>query len=143
MIAFAVPNFLCFITTPGALGCCFFRQSCAVAPPAAVDQPRLRCAAYCRSSSPQGSLVEQLNTCREAARAHGWELRREFEFTDQASGMAAARPGLEGLLQATAAGGLHVVIVPTIDRLARDRTDLAELLRKLIGEYGVKVVALG
>ena len=57
-------------------------------------------------------------------------------FTDQASGKAARRPGLDALLAFVRAG--DTVVVHSMDRLARNLEDLRRLVRQLTGR-GVRV----
>src|SRR5512147_2737666 len=78
------------------------------------------------------SSIDQ-NTARQL---DGVEVERTFTFTEAASGKDTARPKLEEMLAFVRDG--DVVLVHSMDRLARNLDDLRRIVRTLTGT-GVRV----
>ena len=99
-----------------------------------MGAPRTRTAIYARVSSERQEREEtvesQLEALRTYAEAKGYG--QPAEFVDEGrSGYTLARPALDRLRDAVAAGGFEVVLIHEISRLARERFDQALLLREL------------
>ena len=83
---------------------------------------------------------DQLRECRRHADREGWNVVEAF--TDYAiSGAVRTRPGLNGLLDAVAAGLGDVVLTESIDRLSRHQGDIVGIYER-VAFAGAKIVTL-
>ncbi|HWI63221.1 MAG TPA: recombinase family protein [Symbiobacteriaceae bacterium] len=92
-----------------------------------------RVAVYIRwSTEEQGdgtTLAVQLEACRLFVQSQGWTFREDLVFVDEGySGGSLARPGLERLRRAVAAGQVQCVVVYKLDRLSRSVLDTVKLV---------------
>lgn len=101
-------------------------------PTLAVAVPR--CAIYGRVSTAgqaEGtSLTGQLEACRAAAARHGWKVTAEHIDAGE-SGARADRPALAEVMDLVSSGGVDVLIVYRLDRLARSTIHLLMLVQQL------------
>ncbi|MBA4130093.1 MAG: resolvase [Hyphomicrobium sp.] len=92
----------------------------------------IRAAIYARYSSDlqrDASIEDQIRTCAERAKAHGWHVVQTY--TDHAlSGASMMRPGLQMLLQDAQDGRFDVVLAEALDRLSRDQADIATMYKR-------------
>ena len=84
-----------------------------------------RAALYARVSTrrqeQEATIESQLDRLLSYAQQHGYELPAELQFIDQAvSGKQLARPGLDRLRDAAAAGAMPTLLCLSPDRLARN-----------------------
>lgn len=86
------------------------------------------------------SLVTQLDQCMLLLETHSWQLAGVFRDVG-VSGAEATRPGLNSLVAAVAAGEIDVVVVATLDRLARSVEVLSELVEEW-NRVGVGLVSV-
>jgi site-specific DNA recombinase len=82
------------------------------------------------------SLPTQLEACRQYAEARGYCVLDEF--TDDYTGTATTRPGLEQLYDAVRATGAGVVIVHDVDRLGRGTVPVA-VIEHTLERLGARV----
>lgn len=110
------------------------------------DQPQA--ASYERvSTRAQGqsgfSLGAQAKDAAAFAAEHGWSLPEHLRFRDgedrHASGADWDLPGLNAMLDAARRREFDVLLVPTVDRFARDMTK-ALVLEQQLRKHGVRVV---
>ncbi len=76
------------------------------------------------------SLSGQREACREAAARHGWKVTAEHVDAG-ASGARADRPALAAVMDLVGSGGVDVLIVYRLDRLARSTIHLLTLVQQL------------
>jgi len=105
-----------------------------------------RAALYARVSTrhqeQEATIESQIDRLLTYAEAHGYELAPERQFVDQAiSGIYLARPGLDSLRDAAAAGEFDVVLILSPDRLARHLGVQWVVLEELARE-GIEVIFL-
>jgi site-specific DNA recombinase len=86
------------------------------------------------------SLAQQLEALREHAGREGYEVLAEVGDEAQ-SGASLDRPGLDGIRDLVAAGGVSVVLAQDRDRFAREPAH-HYLLRREFEEHGCKLRAL-
>lgn len=111
----------------------------------ATERDRLildrRCAIYARApvaiSDPQQSIAHQLERCRAFASSEGLSVVSEFSDVG-----ARRREGLALLTASAAAGVFGVVVVPSLDRLARSLRE-ATGVERLLHMVGVSTRAVG
>ncbi len=82
------------------------------------------------------SLPTQLEACRQYAAERGYQV--VGEFTDDYTGTATTRPGLEQLYDAVRATGARVVIVHDVDRLGRGTVPVA-VIEHTLERLGARV----
>ena len=104
---------------------------------AANGQP-LRVALYCRISTPDQHLENQLQELRQVAAMRKWPI--VHAFSDTASGATRERPGLDALMKEVRAGKVDVVATVRLDRLGRSLSHLLRLLDEL-SQCGVAFIA--
>lgn len=105
-----------------------------------------RAALYARVSSrhqeQEATIESQIDQLLRYAEAHGYELASEHQFIDQAvSGIYLARPGLDRLRDAAAAGEFEVVLMLSPDRLAR-HLGVQWMVLEELARAGVEVLFL-
>ena len=102
-------------------------------------------ASYSRYSSKlqsEESIEDQQRKCRERAEANGHQLRPEFEFADsETSGALRDREGLDALLEGARQGRFHVVYFHSLSRLARESIISMSVLKDLVYNHKIRVVA--
>jgi len=76
------------------------------------------------------SLTGQLEACRAAAARHGWEITSEHVDAGE-SGANTDRPALAAVMDLVGSGGVDVLIVYRLDRLARSTIHLLTLVQQL------------
>jgi site-specific DNA recombinase len=112
--------------------------------------PRLRCAAYTRTSTEEGldSEFNSLDAQREAAEAYitsqrqeGWGMLTTPYDDGGHSGATLERPALQRLLADVEAGKIDVVVVYKVDRLTRSLLDFARLI-EVLDRHGVSFVSV-
>ena len=99
----------------------------------------IRAALYARVSTQDQTLENQLPALRDYAAARGWEV--VAEFTDEASGADASRPGRAKLLEAAKSRAVDAVLVYRLDRFGRSTRDLVNTWAEL-DDLGVRFVSL-
>ena len=94
------------------------------------------------STGPQArhgfSLTNQHRSAEEFAADNGWQLPDTLRFSDTQSGVLWELPGLTSMLEAARANEFTVLIVPDLDRFARDLVK-ARVLEEQLAKYGVTV----
>src|SRR3990172_12105189 len=100
-----------------------------------------KCAIYVRVSTEQQaakghSLKAQLDECRAIAKRAGWNV--VAEFADKRTGTSMSRAGLEQLFDLVATTPPDIVLMPRVDRAARDMLVFATL-RHTFQEAGVEL----
>src|ERR1017187_4588682 len=89
-----------------------------------------RCALYCRVSTPDQHLENQLFQLRELAAKHGYTIVNEY--TDKGiSGAKARRPGLDALMADARRRKFDLVFVAAFDRIARSTRHFLQVLDEL------------
>lgn len=105
-----------------------------------------RCAVYARFSTElqsSSSVEDQVARARRYAEEHGVRLDPDLVFADFAlSGASTARPGLQALLAAVNARRVDVVLVESIDRIARNEAHLHAVLDRC-RYLDVRVIGIG
>ncbi|MFW8637370.1 recombinase family protein [Cribrihabitans pelagius] len=95
--------------------------------------PGLRAAIYARypaDKQKDTSVEDQVSLCRRLCGQKGWHVAHVF--TDHAiSGKISQRPGYARLLHASESGQVDVIVAESQNRLSRDRTDSATLLKRM------------
>jgi DNA invertase Pin-like site-specific DNA recombinase len=98
-----------------------------------------RVALYCRVSTPDQHLENQLFQLRELAAKRGYEIVREY--TDKGiSGAKARRPGLDALMADARRRKFDLVFVAAFDRIARSTRHFLQVLDEL-ESVGVEFVS--
>jgi DNA invertase Pin-like site-specific DNA recombinase len=93
-------------------------------------------ALYCRVSTPDQHLENQLFQLRELAAKRGYEIVREY--TDKGiSGAKARRPGLDALMADARRRKFDLVFVAAFDRIARSTRHFLQVLDEL-ESFGVE-----
>ena len=87
------------------------------------------------------SIDIQRQQCRSAAELAGLTLVGEYVDAG-VSGARAARPALDELMAAAAAGGFDVLLVAKLDRLGRNLLHLLTLMQEL-DTLGIRVICVG
>lgn len=113
-----------------------------------TDQRNLkgkRISAYARFSSDaqnEKSADDQLARCVEKATSHGGRVATENEIKDEAiSGASTKRPGFERLMAMVRARQVDVIVVEDMDRLSRDLSDSAFIMKEL-AFYDVELITV-
>ena len=96
-------------------------------------------AIYCRVSTEQQELEQQLQACRRFCEAKGWQVAAEF--AEIGSGKNFARPQFQALLKQLRAGAFQSLVVFRFDRLGRNSREVALLFDEL-ERRGVTVASL-
>jgi len=100
-------------------------------------------ALYARYSSDHqrdASIEDQLRLCRERAAHEGWSIADSC--SDRSiSGASLMRPGIQALMQDATAGRFQVMLAESLDRISRDREDIAGVYKRLTFA-GVRMVTL-
>ena len=89
-------------------------------------------------SSDRASLENQETRCRLAAAQAGDEIREEFVWREQCSGLDLEHPKLNEARQAASSGLILALYVDRPDRLSRDAVHLNVLLHEFLG-YGIRL----
>ena len=102
--------------------------------------------AYCRTAraaqnDPLAEVSAQAASLREYARQHGMTVDGTY-MDAGVSGATLARPALQQLLADCRAGKIGVVLTADTDRLSRDTSQLAALLRKFVELADVREVGI-
>jgi DNA invertase Pin-like site-specific DNA recombinase len=98
-----------------------------------------RVALYCRVSTPDQHLDNQLFQLRDLAAKRGYQIVREY--TDKGvSGAKARRPGLDALMADARRGRFDLVFVSAFDRIARSTRHFLQVLDEL-ESFGVEFVS--
>jgi len=110
------------------------------------DSPSSEIAAsYSRYSSDQqdaSSIDQQQRRCRDAALANGHDLRKEFEFADEAlSGTRTDRAGFQAMLNAARSGLFQVLYFESLSRLARELVISIAVLKELVYVHKVRIIS--
>ncbi|CAN5298334.1 recombinase family protein [soil metagenome] len=105
---------------------------------------RIVAASYERvSTGPQArhgfSLTSQHRSGEEFAADNGWNLPDNLRFRDTQSGVLWELPGLTAMLEAARSGAFSILLVPDLDRFARDLVK-ARVLEEQLAKYGVQVI---
>jgi site-specific DNA recombinase len=101
------------------------------------------------STRPQGqsgfSLAAQAKDAAQFAAENRWDLPEHLRFRDgedrHASGADWDLPGLNAMMDAAKRGEFQILLVPTVDRFARDMVK-ALVLEQQLRKYGVKLIYL-
>lgn len=110
----------------------------------------IRCAVYTRKSTEEGldQAFNSLDAQREACVAYiasqkheGWTLVDEHYDDGGFSGGSMARPALQDLLKAVAAGEVDVIVVYKVDRLTRSLADFAKIV-EILDKQGASFVSV-
>src|SRR5687768_11569797 len=86
------------------------------------------------------SLAQQLEALRAYAAREGYEILEEVVDLGQ-SGASVERPGMDGVRDLVAGGGVYVVLAQDRDRFAREPA-YHYLLRREFEEHGTKIRAM-
>src|SRR5258707_4505520 len=87
-------------------------------------------AIYCRTSTPDQHLENQVIPLRTLAAQRGLEIVREY--SDRGiSGSKARRPGLDAMMADARRGEFAVVLVAAFDRIARSTKNFLETIEEL------------
>ncbi len=104
---------------------------------------KLRCAIYARYSSDRqspSSIADQIRKCTEYAKARGWEVLKQYVYSDEAiTGATSERAGLKALLAAALTKAFDIVLIDDTSRLSRQLADAINLSDRL-RFYGVRLI---
>jgi len=102
---------------------------------------KIKTVAYARVSTLLGQDPEhQLVPIRQLAEARGFDLTQEY-VDKGISGSKDRRPGLDELVKAARAGKFKILLIYSIDRLARDTRHLLNLIHEL-SHYGISLISI-
>ena len=102
---------------------------------------QIKAVAYARVSTLLGQDPEnQLVSIRQLGQSRGFDLIQEF-IDLGISGSKERRPALDEMVKAARAGKFKVLIIYSIDRLARDTRHLLNLINEL-DHYGVSLISI-
>lgn len=105
----------------------------------------MRAVIYARFSTDkqrETSIEDQARVCRARIDAEGWqfvELFHDVETSGQT--LIGARPGAARMLKAIAAGGVDVLVIESLDRLARDLVEQETTVRRL-EHRGLRIIGV-
>ena len=88
-----------------------------------------RVAIYCRVSTVEQHIQNQLIQLRDLSAKRGYQI--VGEYIDRISGVKSRRPGLDSLMNDARRGKFDLVFVSGFDRLARSVRDLLQILDEL------------
>lgn len=88
-----------------------------------------RVALYCRVSTPEQHIENQLIQLRDLSAKRGYQI--VGEYIDRISGVKSRRPGLDALMKDARRGKFDLVFVSGFDRLARSLGDFLHVLDEL------------
>jgi DNA invertase Pin-like site-specific DNA recombinase len=88
-----------------------------------------RVALYCRVSTADQHVENQLIQLRELSAKRGYQIAGEY--IDRISGVKSRRPGLDALMKDSRRGKHDLVFVSGFDRIARSVRDLLQILDEL------------
>jgi DNA invertase Pin-like site-specific DNA recombinase len=100
--------------------------------------PRKKAALYCRVSTGDQHLENQLLDLREMAKQRGYEIVREY--TDTISGAKSKRPGLDQLMADARRHRFDILIVAAFDRIARNVRHFLDVLDEL-NQLGIEFLS--
>lgn len=102
---------------------------------------KIKAVAYARVSTLLGQDPEhQLISIRQLALARNFDIT--VEYVDKGiSGTKDRRPGLDELVKAARAGKFKILLIYSIDRLARDTRHLLNLIHEL-NHYGISLISI-
>lgn len=106
-----------------------------------MEAPKIKAVAYARVSTLLNQDPEhQLISIRQLAQARNFDIT--VEYVDKGiSGSKDRRPGLDELVKAARAGKFKILLIYSIDRLARDTRHLLNLIHEL-NHYGVSLISI-
>lgn len=90
-----------------------------------------RVALYCRVSTVEQHVENQLIQLRDLSAKRGYQI--VGEYIDRISGVKSRRPGLDALMKDARRGKFDLVFVSGFDRLARSLRDFLQVLDELEG----------
>jgi len=88
-----------------------------------------RVALYCRVSTVEQHVENQLIQLRDLSAKRGYQI--VGEYIDRISGVKSRRPGLEALMKDSRRGKFDLVFVAGFDRIARSLRDFLQILDEL------------
>ena len=88
-----------------------------------------RVALYCRVSTVEQHIENQLIQLRDLSAKRGYQI--VGEYIDRISGVKSRRPGLDALMKDARRGKFELVFVSGFDRIARSVRDLLQILDEL------------
>ncbi len=102
---------------------------------------KIKAVAYARVSTLLGQDPEhQLISIRQLAQARNFDIT--VEYVDKGiSGSKDRRPGLDELVKSARAGKFKILLIYSIDRLARDTRHLLNLIHE-INHYGISLISI-
>ena len=101
----------------------------------------MRAALYCRCSTAEQTVLNQLLELRQFCEARGWVISQEF-LDEGVSGAKDKRPALDALLKDAKRRRFDVLVCWRLDRLGRNLKHLVTLLEELQA-VGIAFVSLG
>ena len=99
----------------------------------------MKVAIYCRISTEQQDLTNQIELCRKHCEIRGWEVYKIYK--DIISGTKSSRPAFNQLLEDMRSYKFNAIVVSKLDRLARSLQHLLVLIDEFNGK-GVQFVAV-
>ena len=100
----------------------------------------MRCALYCRVSSPDQRCDLQLRELREYVANRRWQIAGEF-IDEGVSGTKASRPALDKLMAAARLRRFDTVLTWKIDRWGRSVVDSIRSIQELVS-LGIRFIAI-
>lgn len=90
---------------------------------------RITIAIYTRVSTSGQDASRQQADLEQVARAKGWQI--EEVFSDVASGVDQARPGLDAMLEVVKGGKIQKILVTEVSRLGRKTSEILSVVEEL------------
>jgi site-specific DNA recombinase len=88
------------------------------------------------------SIEDQARVCRARIDAEGWTFAGLYsDIETSGRSIISERPGAAGMLAAVAAGGVDIVVLESLDRLARDLVEQETQVRRL-EHRGLRIIGL-
>ena len=105
-----------------------------------MEMSKKICVTYARSAvAGSRDLEDQLRRCRIFAANKGYRLLREYA-DDGMSGLSLDRNGLNQLRAVLKTGGVAILLMTSLSRLARDQEKLREIMVELNANVTIELV---
>lgn len=88
-------------------------------------------AGYSSDNQRDASIEDQLRICREQATREGWTIVDIYKDAEISGSCLILCPGIQSLLQDAQGGQFDLVVAEALDRISRDKADVATLFKHL------------
>jgi len=100
----------------------------------------MKCAIYCRVSTIEQDIENQLIVLKDMAARRGWEIYQIYQ-EEESAWRAGHQKELAKLVEDARAGKFKVILIWSLDRLSREGPLAIMTLVDRLSKYGVKVIS--